>query len=124
MRLFKFLSIAAFVTFFALLYVWQQTGIFRLAYDGQKKLAVFHTLLDKNTILRYNIEKNASLVRIGNRVSENSDFQMPDAYRLVRLTHPQEVLSASRHLPLPKKESILSLIFGVKKQAEAKTINP
>ncbi len=122
MKLSKFLSIAVFITVFSLLYVYQQTEIFRLAYIGQKKLASFEDLLDKNCILRYNIEKNASLASIGNKISVDTDFQMPDSYQLVRLL-------PVRGVPNLKKQSssgrgLISRIFGIKRQAEAKTISP
>lgn len=122
MRLSRFLSIVGFITFFSLLYVYQQTEILRLAYVGQKKIATFEDLLDKNSILRYNINKSASLVRIGNRLSERADFQMPDTYRLVRLTSSKGNLRINTQAF--KKESVISRLFGIKRQAEAKTINP
>ena len=117
----KFLMIVAFVTFFSLIYVWQQTEIFRLAYLGQKSVKLCDDLLDKNATLRYNIYTSSSLIHIYNKVSETADFQMPDTYRLVRLTHSREPLIASKQLP--KKENIVSRLFGIKRQAEAKTIN-
>lgn len=122
MKLSKFLSMVSFITLFSLLYVYQETQIFRFAYTGQKKLSVFQDLLDKNTILRYNITKNASLTRIGNKVSVAGDFEMPHTYRLVKLTHPLRELKVSQKMP--KKETLLSRLFAVKRQAEAKTINP
>lgn len=123
MRLLKFLSVIVTVTFFSLLYVWQQTEIFRLAYEGQRRQAAFQTLLDKNTVLRYNIERNASLVRIGDKVSAVKDFQMPDAWRLVRLAQPVE--ESKRPLKQAQEaKGVLANLFGLKRQAEARTINP
>ncbi len=122
MKLSKFLLLLSLVTAFSLLYVYQQTQIFHFAYTGQKKLTVFQDLLDKNTILRYNITRNTSLTRIGNKVSMTSDFEMPDTYRLVKLTHPLTELKVAQQMP--KKETLLSRLFGVKQEAEAKTINP
>jgi len=121
MRLSKFLLLVASITFFALLYVHQQTEIFRLAYLGQKKLAAFDILLDKNSILRYNREKDASLIRIGDKVCENANFQMPDTYRLVRLVSSKEIGINER---ISKKENIITRFFGIKRQAEARTISP
>jgi hypothetical protein len=123
MRLSKFLLFLALVTFFCLIYVYQQTEIFRLAYTGQKNLTAFQDLLDKNSILRYNIERKVSLVHIVNKVSNGQDFQMPDTYRLVRLAYPKagKTLAQSNRL---KKENIVSRIFSIKRQAEAKTIKP
>lgn len=122
MKLPKFLSLIIFITLFSLLYVYQQTEIFLFAYDGQKKQAVLQDLLDKNTILRYNIARNASLTRIGNKISNNADFQMPNAYRLVKLAQPLDSLEVIRYAP--KKESMIASIFGIKTQAEAKMISP
>jgi hypothetical protein len=121
MRLSKFLLLIASITMLCLLHVYQQTEIFRFAYLGQKKLVLLQDLLDKNAILRYNIEKDGSLIHICSRISEGADFQMPDTYRLVRMKQPKEMLAAK---PVSHKENILSRLFGITRQAEAKTINP
>ncbi|MDP2043606.1 MAG: hypothetical protein Q8K15_00370 [Candidatus Omnitrophota bacterium] len=122
MRLTKFLSIAVFITSFSVLYVYQQSEIFRLAYLGQKKQVTFNELLDKNTALRYNIKKNSSLVNIGNRISGTNEFQMPDNYRFVKF------ISSGNGLKLAdqnqSRESLLARIFSLKREAQAKTINP
>lgn len=122
MKPFKFLLITLLITLFALIYVWQQTEIFRLAYKGEKKLRAFDDLLDKNTNLRYNIKKSVSLVRIGERVSESEGFQIPSTYQLVKLARSNKETAAFRQLS--KKENIVSRLFGVKRQAEAKTVSP
>ena len=111
-----------FLTVFSLLYVYQQTEIFRLAYMGQKKQVSFEDLLDKNCLLRYNIEKNASLASIGDKISGYADFQMPDSYQLVRLS-PSSESRDTRNQAL-RKTALLSRIFGTNRQAEAKTLNP
>lgn len=123
MRLPKFLFIASFFTFFSLIYVYQQTEILRLAYLGQKRLTIFEDLLDKNTILRYNIKRNASLVHISNRLSDYTDYEMPESYRLVRLASTKENIRTNASSRF-NKENVLSRLFGIKRQAEAKTINP
>lgn len=122
MKLPKFLSIVSILTFFSLLYVYQQTQILRLAYTGQKRLTIFEDLLDKNSILRYNTTKSASLVHIGNRISDYADYHMPDRYRVVRLAPSPEKFSSNAQAF--NKETVLSRFFGIKRQAEAKTINP
>lgn len=122
MRLIKFLSTVVFIAYFSLLYVYQQTEIFRLGYAGQKRQATYEDLLDKNTLLRYNISRNASLVRIGDKISGLADFQMPDSYRLVRLA-PSSREGMRAKEALPKQETVLSRLFGIKRQAEAKTVN-
>ena len=122
MKLDKFLSTVIVVTLFSILYVYQQAEVFRLAYLGQKRQAAFQDSLDKNSVLRYNVNRDASLVRIGSKVLSYTDFQMPDSYRLVRLApsgrNPTQIsLTANR-------ENVFSRLFGVKRQAEAKTVNP
>lgn len=122
MRLSRFLSVLTFITCLSLVYVYQETEILRLAYAGQKKLVLYQDLLDKNSFLRYNVKRCASLVEIGSRISKGSDFQMPDTYRLVRLNASGANVSVvQKSLP---KETLLSRIFSIKRQAEAKPINP
>jgi hypothetical protein len=110
------------VTLFSLLYVYQQTEIVRLAYAEQKQHVVFQELLDKNSILRYNIEKSSSLVSIGGNLNNSSDFQMPDKYQLVRLVPSKEGVVLTQGPA--NRETLLSRVFGIKRQAEARTINP
>lgn len=122
MKLPKFLSIVGFVTFFCLLYVYQQTEVFRLAYLGQKKMAALEDLLDKNSRLRYNINKSTSLVCISNKFLDIADFQMPETFRLVRLEPFPG--GEERNMQRLKKENIVFRLFGIKREAQAKTINP
>lgn len=121
MRTGKFLSIVTFITFFAFLYVYQQTEILRLAYVGQKRVSVFEDLLDKNSILRYNLEKSVSLIRIGDKISSRAQLEMPESYKLVKLSLPEQERSKA---PVAGKENAFSRLFGVKTQAEAKTVKP
>lgn len=123
MRLSRFLLIFIILTSFSLLYVHQQTEVFRLAYACQKNLGLFKDLLDKNTVLRYNIGKDASLVRIGKRISSQTDFQMPGTYRLVKLASV-ELEPRRQAQRAPSKQNIVASLFSIKRQAEAKTINP
>ncbi len=110
------------VTLFSVLYVYQQSEIVRLAYAEQKQQVIFQDLLDKNSILRYNIEKNCSLVNIGNTLSSQADFQMPEKYQLVRLVPTKTGVTFTQGAGA--RETLLSRIFGPNKQAEARTINP
>lgn len=122
MKLSKFLFTISSITLISLLYVYQQTEILRLAYIGEKKVAAFEVVLDKNSILRYNIGRSASLAHIGNKVSESADYEMPSTYRLVRLAPSREAPELGPEAN--KRENLLSRLFGIKRQAEAKTINP
>ncbi|MCM8796970.1 MAG: hypothetical protein NC923_03725 [Candidatus Omnitrophica bacterium] len=122
MKISKFLSLSFFITGFCLLYVYQQTEIFRLAYIGQNKQAFFSELLDKNNILRYNIKKNTSLTYIGSKFSGTGDYEIPNNFYLVKVAPPKKntvFAVASR-----SGQTMLSRIFAIKRQAEAKTINP
>ncbi len=122
MRLTKFFSTVVFITSFSVLYVYQQSEIFRLAYLGQKKQAIFTELLDKNTALRYNINKSSSLVNIGARISGTNDFGMPDDYRFVKfISSPGSLRLADQS---QSREGLLTRIFSLKREAQAKTINP
>ena len=123
MKLPKFVLFATFVTCSSLLYVYQQTEIFRLAYVGEKKSAAFHDSLDKNAILRYNINKNTSLVLIDSRVSGYANSEMPDTYRVVKLTYPNEGLKIANQSGSSKLVNLAISIFGIKRQAEARTID-
>jgi len=122
MKLSRLIFIITFITLFSLLYVWQQTEAFRLAYTGQKSLTTFQDLLDKNTVLRYNIQRNASLISIGNKVYDSADFQIPGKYQLVRVISTGKTLRVAQRLP--NKENMLTRLFGIKRQAEAKTFGP
>ena len=122
MRLSTFLVIVVLLTSVALLYVYQQTEVFLLAYVGQKKQVLFSALLDKNTVLRYNMNRNASLIHLGNKVSSSSDYEIPDSYRLVRMSVSDEALR--QKAKSINRQNLLSNIFGVKAQAEANTISP
>lgn len=122
MKLSKFLLTISSITLISLLYVYQQTEILRLAYAGEKKITAFEDLLDKNSILRYNIGKSASLVHIGSKISGSADYEMPGTYRLVRLVSRQRSSKAAQ--VAFKRENLLSRLFGIKQQAEARTINP
>ena len=122
MRMTKFLSITVFITSFCVLYVYQQSEIFRLAYLGQKKQATFNELIDRNTALRYNINKNSSLVTIGNRINGTNEFQMPDNYRFVKVISSKDGIKFVDQNQ--GREGMLARIFSLKREALAKTINP
>jgi hypothetical protein len=119
MRIGRFLLFMAVVTITALLYVWQQTEIFRLAYLGQKKTSLMGDLLDRNTLLRYNIQRYSSLAYIGKRISEEANLEFPESYQLVKVA-PSYQLATS---PKPK-QTLISRILAVNREAEARTINP
>ena len=121
MKLPRFVFLTFIATVLALVYVYQQTEIFRLGYQGQKDLEQFQALLDTNANLRYTFKRKTSLVSIGNKISGKSDFMMPENYCLVRLESPAVAARVGRPV---KRETMVSRLFGIKRQAEAKTVNP
>lgn len=121
MKISKFLSYASVFTLFAILYVFQQSEIFRTGYTVDKKQAAFQLLLDKNALLRYNVQRNASLIHLSGKFSNGADFQMPKTYRLVRLSYPHTTEQST--VQTNKSENIFTRLFGVTRQAEARTIN-
>ena len=121
MKVSKFLSCASVFTLFAILYVFQQAEIFRFGYTVDKKHEAFQLLLDKNALLRYNVQKNASLIHLSGKFFNGADFQMPKTYRLVRLSYPQNTVQSTAQTN--KGENIFTRLFSVTRQAEAKTIN-
>lgn len=123
MRLSKFLLFVIIITSFCLLYIYQQTEIFRLAYVSQKKQTLCQDLLDKNNILRYNIKNNTSLVQIGYTSLGYADYEIPDTYQLVRLP-PSGRGTRLRAQSLNNKQTLFSRFFGIKRRAEAKTVYP
>lgn len=121
-RVNKFLSMAGIFTAFSLLYVYQQTEVFRLAYTGQKKQVACQTIANKNSLLRYSIDRKTSLVCLGNKILESSEFQMPDSYQYVQVSTARQEMR-----PAPDffgKESVFGKLFGLKREAQARTINP
>ncbi len=118
MKMTRFLAGACTVTLFCLVYVYQQTEIVRLAYAAQKKTIRAQDIVEENARLRFAIDQRASPVQLGARIFKSEDFQMPDSYRLVQVQQakmPQEP---------PRTESLAVRLFGIKRQAQARTIGP
>lgn len=122
MRLYRFLILACVLTSIAVAYVWQQSEVVRLAYVGQTKSAKFQDLLDKNSQLRYFLKQNTSLINLASRVTDKSDFQMPRNYCLVKLTPPKENVVVENNR-VARTLRLVYRLFGVKREAEAKTLN-
>jgi len=117
MRLNKFLIIVSAVTLLALLYVYQQTKIIHLAYQEQKRLTLVKMLVDKNDILRYNINRQRSLVSIGQHW-QKGDWQWPHREQLVSLsTMGPRLLKDNQQKK--ETENIFTRLFRLSSQAEA-----
>ncbi|HOU36801.1 MAG TPA: hypothetical protein PK562_05980 [Candidatus Omnitrophota bacterium] len=122
MKVSKFLAVLISVTVLSLVYVWQQNEILRLAYERQKNYAFFQDLLDANSSLRYNLTHNTSVTKIAGRISQESDFTMPDNYCLVKVPAPaRQTWYAQGYTG--RKQTLVSRVFGIRRQAEAKTID-
>jgi len=122
MRLGKFLFTAFLFTFFALLYVWQQNKTVSLAYESQRKSVRFQELLDENSLLRYNLKKDTSLVKLGAGISSSKEFEMPNSYCLVKLNRADENARFVKNSSL-RLMALASRFLGIKRQAEAKTVS-
>jgi len=120
-KLHKFSFFALAVTFFCLAYVYQQTQIYCLAYTGGKKEQLYQDLLDKNNLLRYNLNVITSLPLMGGRVLGSCEFEMLAISGLMRLEEPKakENLVKSTN----KFFTRLGNIFSLKSQAEATPLN-
>ena len=121
MRVSRFILLIFFITFVALVYVYQQSEIFYLAYLGGKKQMVLSDLLDKNNIFRYNINKFSSLTYLDNSILRNVDFELPAVKQLVRMNLKEDKRNTG--FALKPRPNILFSFFGRARQAQAQTLN-
>ncbi len=123
MRFPKFLLVLSCITFIALVYTYQQSQIFYLAYQTNKRQSRLQETLDRNHILRYNIGVFGSLPCLEKSLLiGDSDFEIAQDKQLVRLKviKAEEIANlATRNKP----NLILSLFNIITKQAEARPIN-
>ena len=119
MKPFKVLLFIFFVTFICLIYVYQQSEIFYLAYLGGKRQVILSDLLDKNNVFRYNINKFSSLTYLDEKILRNVDFELPATKQLVRL----RVKEDNSRLAFEKRPNIILSFFGRARQAQAQTLS-
>lgn len=124
MRIARFVVASSVLTCVCLLYVYQQTEIFSLAYRGHKQVVHMEDLLDKNTVLRYNIKKSGSLIYIGNKISQAAEFEMPVTYQMMTLAYRAKSSASGGVSAGTKKVGMLSRVFDIKSQAEANPVYP
>jgi len=117
MRLSKLLSIILSITFVSVLYVYQQSNIIRAAYQEQKKLALLENLVDKNNNIRYNLNRQMSLVSIDG-IWQEDDFEWPHQEQLVSLRTVESV-KLDTSFEAKTTSNIFTSLFGLKAQAEA-----
>ena len=123
MKLLRVLLVICLVTLTALLYVYQQTQIFYLAYRNDKKQARLQESIDNNNILRYNIGVLSSLPYIEKKLlAKYSDFEIPEEQRMVKLNLITQRSQARQSTK--KRTNVFARFFNsITKQAEAKPIN-
>ena len=121
MSLTKFFMIILAVTLLALFYVYQESKIIHLAYQEQERLAFLETLMDKNNNLRYNIDRQMSLVSIA-ELWQDGDFEWPGRKHLVSSSTMQQALRDKQQIK--ETENLFTRLFGLKSQAEARSIRP
>ena len=121
MRLNKFFIIVLTVTLLAVVYVYQQSKIIHLAYQEQDRLAFLERLVDHNNNLRYNMDRQMSLVSIVG-LFKDGDFEWPHRKQLVSLSTAQQNLEDKKQIK--ETESIFTRLFGLKSQAEATPVKP
>lgn len=79
------LKIVAFLVPLAILYVWQNTQTFKLAYEMENKAGAYKELLEKNSLLRYNINVRMSSQEIGESfLSKDNNLKIADSIFVVK----------------------------------------
>ena len=123
MRLRRFSLLIFFITFMSLVCVYQQKQIFYLAYQGDRKQTKLQELLDRNNVLRYNLNVYSSLPYLDKRLFvKSADFEIPQVQRLVKLDFTQTKTRMTRN-PEKNKNLFTNLFNIITKQAEARPIN-
>lgn len=123
MRFSRLISLLFFITFLAVVYVYQQMEILRFAYLGEKRQHKLQALLDNNNILRYNTGVVSSLPYLDKKLLANSrEFEIPQEQKVVRVS--LKVKENNAALVRGSKTNLFSKIFNVfTKQAEAKPVS-
>lgn len=107
----------------SLVYVYQQTQIFYLAYQGDRRQRKLQELLDRNNVLRYNLNVYSSLPYLDKGLFvKSADFEIPQVQRLVKLDFTQTKTRPTRN-PEKNKNLFSNLFNIITKQAEARPIN-
>jgi hypothetical protein len=121
MRISKFLLLITFITFISLLYVYQQTEIFSLAYLGGRRQTQLADLLDKNNIFRYNINRLSSLPCLDGGILRQVDFEIPSERQFITISPTADNIKIARRQQ--KRTNLFLSFFTGARQAQAQTIN-
>lgn len=104
-----------------MVYVYQQSAIFYLGYSGAKKQTLLTDLLEKNNILRYNINKFSSLTCLDKKIMSNSDLEIPAVKQLVKINLAEDFTITNKELK--RRPNLIFSFFGRTRDAQAETIN-
>jgi hypothetical protein len=128
MKVSKIISLILLITLICLFYVWQKTEIVKLAYQKQKKLALYAELLDQNMILRYNLNTLVSFNNLERTLKLfDTDYEIPHLSHIIDLRDKHigrvvEIASSGEKYPSSKRRKISNIflnLFIPRSQAEA-----
>lgn len=125
MKLSKFIYLVIFITIVSIIYVQLQVQIFALAYNGKKREVTFKELLDRKTIMMYNINRLESAENIGTTLlSRDSNLQFSDKTQIARFDMPIQLAGNFNAEPKleNKRPNFLISFFSLKSEAQAKPI--
>lgn len=129
MRTSRSILYTAVSTVLCLLYVFQQTEIVKLGYRITSAQKVLEACQDRKTSLEYAASSLESPLNLDkNLFLKNDGFQMPEAYKLVKVGVPQGATGAVAQPKLARQtvgsmfKRLASAALFRGEQAEAKTI--
>ncbi|MFH0877281.1 MAG: hypothetical protein V1863_03565 [Candidatus Omnitrophota bacterium] len=128
MRTSRSILYTALGTVFSLMYVFEQTEIVKMGYRITLAQKVLEQYLDRHTSLTYTVSSLESPLNLDKGLLSDKDgFEMPRAYRLVKLEPSQNAPTQSPQSAAPKgfgaglkRLALLSLFAD--KQVEAKPV--
>lgn len=126
MRTSRCILFAVFLTFFSLLYVFQQTEIIKAGYKITEAQKAFEACLDHRTVLEYTLSALESPLNLDKNLFFKKDqFELASDYRLVKIAPPHAPAPMPVLAPGPFSLSLKRLALKswfAAKEAQAKTI--
>jgi len=125
MKTTRCLAITGLVTVLGLLYVFQQTQVLKLAYRITAEEQKLEAAQDRRTALEFALSTLESPVSIErNFMLPNGSFEMPSAFRLVKLERPASAaaLSVATSSTSPGWRHFAFRSLFSARQAEARTV--
>ena len=127
MKTTRCLCVMGLVTVFSLLYVFQQTEVVKLGYRITAEEKRLEAAQDRRTSLEFTLSTLQSPVSIEeNFMVPSGSFEMPRAFRLVRIEEPADTTAAALNVATSSRSTgwrrfALSALFSAR-QAEARTV--